>query len=93
MTQTCCLASTNTPVTAPMIQWLGISSGHDGSTLNVGTAWAAGRAAWPTARVSNTVSGAAHSSAAVRTCLARMVRIWGDSISRLGSRRPYGLTL
>src|SRR5215831_12632889 len=32
VTHTCCLASTNTPVTTLMIQLFGISSGHDGST-------------------------------------------------------------
>jgi hypothetical protein len=38
VTHTCCLVSTNTPVTPPMIQWLGMSSGHDGSTLKAGAA-------------------------------------------------------
>src|SRR6185503_9820661 len=47
VTQTCCLASTNTPVTAPRIHLLGISSGHDGSTLNDGTPRDAVDDDWP----------------------------------------------
>src|SRR5918911_5022679 len=38
VTHTCCFESTNTPVTAPRIHLFGISSGHDGSTVNVGGA-------------------------------------------------------
>src|SRR3954469_8971737 len=38
VTHTCCFESTNTPVTAPRIHLFGISSGHDGSTLNLGGA-------------------------------------------------------
>src|SRR5579862_4689673 len=37
VTQTCCLESTNTPVTTLMIQLWGMSSGQEGSTLKVGT--------------------------------------------------------
>jgi hypothetical protein len=68
---------------------LGISSGHDGSTLKVGAPWAAPRA-WPPARVPNTVNASAHVSVAVQILLAwefRMCRLSAgsnktDSISR-----------
>src|SRR4051812_34331339 len=55
VTHTCCFASTKTPVTAPIIHLFGISSGHDGSTLKVGTpTGAAARALCPARRDSNT---------------------------------------